>query len=217
MLESKEENHEKLESSHNITNDILADINGSGKLSKQQIYTHRQTLKSLIQDLNNQNLNLKNKLDRLQSSNAKGLEKLKHFYNENNKLKTELKLITERKHNETSTNAKTTYTLNSQIKNLNNKLKFEESQRDELKKRHDVEINAAKIRYDNELQKQSNLMQEKNDELIAEIDRLNESIKKLQSERNSLLARLKSDITDVTSMKSGSFKNESSDDSRVSI
>ena len=199
-----------------MSHEILTSINGTEKLSNEQMHTHRQTLKSVIQDLNNQNLNLKNKLNRLQSSNAKGLEKLKHFYNENNKLKTELKLITERKLNENSTSAKTTYTLNTQIKNLNNKLKFEESQRDELKKRYDVEINAAKIRYENELQKQSSLMQHKNAELMAEINRLNESIKKLQNERNSLLAKLKSDITDVTSLKSTSFKNESSDDSRVS-
>jgi predicted RNase H-like nuclease (RuvC/YqgF family) len=115
---------------------ILSDLNSKDNLSKEQIFIHKQTLKSIVQDLHNQNSNLRHKLEKLQTSNAKGLEKLKHFYDENNKLKTELKLIATRKDQNTSDHAKVQYELNSEIKNLNTKLKFEQAQRDELKRRY---------------------------------------------------------------------------------
>lgn len=106
--------------------------------------------------------------------------------------------MTTRKSNETTQNAKTQYELNTEIKNLNTKLKFEQNQRDELKRRYELELNAAKIRYDNELQKQNRLMKSKNQELENEINRLNESIKRLQEEKNALLQKMKLGMTEKT-------------------
>lgn len=182
-------------SNENKISEILSNLDES-KLSKEQIFMHKQTLKSTVQELQNQNLNLKRKLEKLQSSNTKGLEKLKYFYNENNKLKTELKLMTSRKQTDASAHAKAQYELNTEIKNLNTKLRFEQAQRDELKQQYDVEVSAAKIRYDNELQKQNGIMQEKNQSLMTEISRLNESIKNLQEEKLALLTKMKARITD---------------------
>lgn len=171
---------------------ILSDLNNNrDKLSEEQVFLHKQTLKSIVQDLQNQNMNLKHKLERLQASNAKGLEKLKYYYNENNKLKTELKLMGTRKDKDTSEHVKAHYELNTEIKNLNTKLKFEQAQRDELKRRYDCELGAAKIRYENELSKQNRIMLSKNQTLEQEINRLNESIKKLLEDKINLLAKMK--------------------------
>lgn len=178
---------------------ILSDLNNKDKLSKEQVFLHKQTLKSIVQDLQNQNMNLKHRLERLQASNAKGLEKLKFYYNENNKLKTELKLMSARKEKDNSEHVKVHYELNTEIKNLNTKLKFEQAQRDELKRRYDCELGAAKIRYDNELSKQNRIMLSKNQTLEQEINRLNESIKKLLEEKINLMAKMKTNKPEDTS------------------
>lgn len=66
--------YEKPEKNGEFTDvkEILNDLNETNKLSKEQIIIHKQTLKSTIQDLNNQNQNLKIRLEKLQSSNNKG-------------------------------------------------------------------------------------------------------------------------------------------------
>ncbi len=203
----KEPENQKQTSSKSIPDlpkEVILNNEASSKLSKEQKVIHKQTLQSVIQDLTNQNQNLRIRLQKLQGSNAKGLEKLKYFYNENNKLKTELKLLSTRKSNETSNNSKSHYDLQTEISNLNTKLKFEQEQRDELKRRHEIEINSVKIRYDNELEKQNKLMQLKNDKMAKEIEKLNESIKKLQDEKIALLMKLKSDVLENTELKSTS-------------
>jgi chromosome segregation ATPase len=189
-------------STPNLPNEVLLDNQACSKLSREQAVIHKQTLQSTIQDLRNQNQNLKIRLDKLLGSNTKGLEKLKHYYNENNKLKTELKLLSTRKLNETSESAKSQYELKTEINNLNNKLKFEQAQRDELKRRYETEISSVKIRYDNELEKQNKLMQIKNDNLVKEINKLNESIRKLQEEKSALLMKMKSDVLESAELKS---------------
>ena len=130
-----------------------------------------------------------------------------------------MKLITSRKDQDKSSNSKTQYELNTEIKNLNTKLKFEQAQRDELKRKYEVEISAAKIRYDNELQKQNRLMQTKNTSLMQEITRLNESIKKLQEEKNTLLLKMKNSsefVSPSNKFNASSIKETTETNSKVS-
>lgn len=49
-----------------------------------------------------------------------------------------------------------------------------------------IELNAAKIRYDNELAKQNGLMQLKYDGLSRELHRLNDALNRLEREKKEL-------------------------------
>ena len=69
---------------------------------------------------------------------------------------------------ENEINAKTIFEMNNQIENYRSKLRLEENQNQELKQRHETELNAAKIRYENELEKQNKLMNIKYDNLMSE-------------------------------------------------
>ena len=168
--------------------------NEIGLLNHEQILDRKNTLQSAITALNAQNFSLKIKLERLHTSNQKGLEKLKYFFNENNMLKTELKLLNDKKMSESSEKVKQVFDLNTEIKNLNQKLKHEEEQRNELHRRYGLELNAAKIRYENELNKQNNLMQSKNENLAGEVNRLNDMISRLQSEKIELMTKIQTEI-----------------------
>ena len=89
---------------------------------------------------------------------------------------------------------------------------MEEQTKEDLKSSCEKEINAAKIRFDNELGKQNGLMQSKNDELVNEIKKLNDVIRIFQEEKNDLLKRIymekgnDKDISKVENQKENSHK-----------
>ena len=146
---------------------------------------YKSKLNSIVTKLNEENLSLKMKLERLQDSNKTELEILKKYQNENKRIKSEVNSLKEKHLNEIKQRE-------VEIENLKIKLKHEQQERDELKKRHSQEINAANIRYENELSIQNNLMKKKYDDLIKEINQLHESIRRLQKEKHILIERLKS-------------------------
>ena len=72
---------------------------------------------------------------------------------------------------------------------------MEEERVDEFRVGHINEIEAAKIRYENELSAQNNFMQSKYDDLVREIENLNQIIKQIQAEKNELVTQIKKEKT----------------------
>ena len=140
---------------------------------------NKSKINTLISKLNEENLGLKMQLERVKSSVKQEMEHLSKFQSENKKIKNEFHSMKEFYMNELKSKE-------VEIENLRVKLKHEETQRDELKKKHANELNAAQIRYENELTIQNDLMQKKSNSLVKEINQLNDFVRKLQQEKHSL-------------------------------
>lgn len=137
--------------------------------------------------LNNENMNLRVELDRMKHE----FHRLDECEYENEKLKQELDQIREQNRQELcKLNSKLEYELKTQAENFRIRAKHEEAQREELKKKYQNELNAAKIRYENELSKQNGLMQAKYDNLTREICGLNQIVNKLKGEKKDLICQI---------------------------
>lgn len=77
--------------------------------------------------------------------------------------------------------------IKSELDNLKLKFDFEMNEKDQLRKRYEAELNATKIRCENEIQRQNQIMQDKYDGFVSEINKLNKELRDLKDERNSLL------------------------------
>ena len=77
--------------------------------------------------------------------------------------------------------------IKSELENLKLKFEFEMNEKDQLRKRYEAELNAAKIRCENEIQRQNQIMQEKYEGFVVEINKLNKDLRELKNERNSLM------------------------------
>lgn len=159
-------------------------------MDDDQVYKQKHMLKSTITKLNDENFNLKMHLERLKNSNKTEIERLNKVQSENEKLRNDIDLLRELHSNEIKINSKNNYEMKKEIENYKVQLKFEENQREELKNKYTNELNAAKIRYENELNKQNQIMQTKYDDLNKEITRLNKIIKSLQLEKSELIHRI---------------------------
>jgi hypothetical protein len=102
---------------------------------------------------------------------------------------------------ESKDNKNTINDLKSQVKTLKDKLKQEEEHNEQMKVRLETELNAAKVRFENELNKQNNLMQSKYDNFVREINKLHDNIRELKAQKDELFYRRKStQHTEVTSI-----------------
>lgn len=154
----------------------------------ESIVKQYQALKATMSKLNDENYKLQCQLDRIKEVNR----------NELNKLKNELDQMRENHSNELKIKSKACKELQTELSNLKIRIKHEESQKEELKIKCLNEINSAKIRFENELGKQNSLMQSKYDELIKEINKLNQTIKKLTAEKNELLLKIQKEKRDFS-------------------
>lgn len=143
-----------------------------------------------IKKLSDDNLSLKLQLENLKQQNQQEMEKINTYKQENERLKCEL----ERLLRESETNAKARFELNNQIEVYRNKLRTEEIEKEEIKARYITELNAAKIRYENELEKQNKLMNLKYDNLTSETNQLNLLVNSLQQEKNDLVALIEREV-----------------------
>ncbi len=85
--------------------------------------------------------------------------------------------------------------IKSELDNLKLKFEFEWNEKEQLRKRYEAELNAAKIRCENEIQKQNQIMQEKYEGFVAEINKLNKDLRELKSERNCLMNLIEKEKT----------------------
>ena len=152
---------------------------------------HKNSLKSTITQLNNNNFNLKIQLERLKEANKKELENMNRIENlDREKLQNDMNQLRAMHAHELKIQAKTQSELKKELENLKVRLEFEQNQKEELKKRFTTEFNAVKVRFDNELNKQNMLMQNKYEELVNEIRRLNDVIKQLKQEKDELKTQI---------------------------
>ena len=166
-------------------NEIMEEQNNA-----ENVVKHKDTLKSTITKLNDDNFNLKIQLERLKFANKNELETLKKFETERDKLINDIHLMREMHSNELKLKAKTHYEMQLEIENYKTRIKYEETKKEELKKRYLTELNSTKIRYENELDRQNKLMRKKYDELVNEIKRLVDIIRKLQLEKKELMNKI---------------------------
>lgn len=127
-----------------------------------------------------ENTNLKLEVDILKRE----VDKLSDNERENDRLRAELSAIRLQHAND--------------YDRLSDKLEFELKareeayrERDELMRTHQIELNAVKIRFENELGKQNAFMQRKYDSLNREIHRLNELIARLERDKKELVEQVK--------------------------
>jgi hypothetical protein len=152
---------------------------------------HRNSLKSTITQLNNNNFNLKIQLERLKESNRKELENLNQFENQDRqKIMNEMNQMKALHSRELKNHAKTQSEMKKELENLKVRIEMEQNQKEELKNRYMIEFNAVKVRFENEINKQNKLMQNKYDDLIKEIKRLNDVIKQLKLEKDELKVQI---------------------------
>ena len=148
--------------------------------SQEKSKNHKESLQSAITMLNNENLNLKIKLERIQ----------KLHENETENLRKELESLGSSFVIEKKLKSKIEQEKNKEIEQLKTRLRQEEEKKDEARLSCSMEINAAKIRFENEMITQNSLMQNKNDELVDEIKRLNDIIRSLHDEKTEMLKKL---------------------------
>ncbi|CAF0920998.1 unnamed protein product [Brachionus calyciflorus] len=140
-----------------------------------------ESLKLSILRLNEENLKLNAELNRMRDFNSMEIARIRNeFNNLRNSHTTEIRV-----------KSKTNRSLQSEINGLRLKLKDEECRNEELKLKYLNELNSARLRFENELSTQNNLMQTKYQDLVKEIENLNSIIKQLQSENLDLVAQLK--------------------------
>jgi len=152
---------------------------------------HRNSLKSTITQLNNNNFNLKIQLERLKETNRKELENLNRFENnDREKILNEMNHMKKEHSRELKNHAKTHSEMKKELENLKIRIEMEQNQKEELKNRYMVEFNAVKVRFENEINKQNKLMQNKYDDLVKEIKRLNDVIKQLKQEKDELKSQI---------------------------
>ena len=84
--------------------------------------------------------------------------------------------------------------MHTEIENLRQIVKHKEEEKDEVKRRLVVELDAAKIRCNNEIETQNRLMQNKYEHLLDEITRLNSLVERMQKEKSDLLRRIEQEV-----------------------
>jgi len=143
-----------------------------------------------IKKLNDDNLSLKMHLDNLKQQNQKELDRINEYKLENEKLKQEL----DRLFKESEVDVQSRNELNQQIERFKIKLRQEQDEKEEMRNRYEIELNAAKIRYENELEKQNKLMNIKYDALFNETSQLNSLVNSLQKEKSDLLGLIQREV-----------------------
>lgn len=174
----------------NNLNFTSTQLNIDSFINQEQMSEYTKSLKTAITQLNDENFSFKMMLERLRASQQAEAEKLARCQNENERLKNEIKVLKESKAEEENNRAKIEYELKTEIENYKQRIKHLEDEKDDLKNRYLTEINAAKIRFENELEKQNKLMQKKYDDLVGELNKLNDILKKLQKEKYELTTKL---------------------------
>lgn len=139
--------------------------------------------KSAISMLNEENLSLKIKIERMQKTHASEMDKIR----------AEFDAIQKSHASELRSKSRQEQEKNKEIELLKKKIVFEEEKRDEIKMDYANQLKSAQVRFENELGKQNSLMQSKNEELINEIKKLNESVHTLQSEKTQLIRKYYAD------------------------
>jgi len=158
----------------------------------------KERLEKELKRANEENFALSLSYDRLKTQTKLEIDKLK---NENENLKSYMNQLKEKHALEIKDNKNTINDLKSQVKALKDKLKQEEEQNEQMKVRLETELNSAKVRYENELNKQSNLMQSKYDNFVREINKLHDNIRELKAQKDELVYRRRStQHTEVTSI-----------------
>ena len=166
--------------------DILNSVREIRKIDQENVKKQRETLKTMISKLNEENTDLRIQLEHLKNTNSTDQQKLMDYTNENLQLKRELqnfRKLQVQGANKTVNEVQ----IKSELENLKLKLEFEMNEKEQLRKKYDAELNAAKIRCDNEIQRQNQIMQEKYEGFVVEINKLNKELRELKEERNSLL------------------------------
>ncbi len=129
-------------------------------------------------------------LDNLKQQNQKELDRINEYKLENEKLKQEL----DRLFKESEVDVQSRNELNQQIERFKIKLRQEQDEKEEMRNRYEIELNAAKIRYENELEKQNKLMNIKYDALFNETSQLNSLVNSLQKEKSDLLGLIQREV-----------------------
>jgi hypothetical protein len=151
-------------------------LDGNDEAVKQ----HKDSLQAMISMLNQENLNLKIKLERIQTAHDNEMECLN---TENECLRSVLA-------NELTAKARMDQEKSKEIEILKKRLSSEEDRQNDLRENCMKEITAAQIRFENELTRQNCLMQGKNEELAGEVKRLNAVVHTLQDEKTEMLRKL---------------------------
>ena len=171
-------------------------VKNSFQIEKQNIFedqhnNNNDALSNQIKKLNDDNLSLKMHLDNLKQENLKELDRINEYKLENEKLKQELNRLFK----ESEVDVQSRNELQQQIERFKIKLKQEQDEKEEIKNLHEIELNAAKIRYENELENQNRLMNAKYDALLNETSQLNSLVSSLKREKNDLLSLIQREVT----------------------
>jgi hypothetical protein len=154
-------------------NDLLDGNEDAMKIQKE-------SLQNMITLLNQENLNLKIKLERIQTAHDNEIEYLNA---ENECLRSALA-------NELTNKGRIEQEKTKEIEQLKRRLSSEEDRQSELRTNCMKEITAAQIRFENEIARQNCLMQSKSEELACEVKRLNLVVHTLQEEKTVMLRKL---------------------------
>lgn len=166
--------------------EILNSVKELRKIDQENAKKQKETLKAMITRLNEENTHLRIQLEHLKDSSSNEAQKLNEYANENAQLKRELQSMKKLQLNEAN-KAVNEVQIKNDLENLKLKLEFELNEKEQIKKKFDAELHATKIRFDNEILRQNQIMQEKYDNFVHEINKLNREIKELKDEKHSLL------------------------------
>ncbi len=196
LLPDNEKEHVKLSTEIEEVNYLeRQDLNDNSEESK----LCKESLNTAVSMLNEENLNLKVILQRIEQAHKSESENLRAEIDSLKKLHT----------NQLQTSLKQEQEKNREIDQLKNKLKHEEQKYDDLKSNFNKEINAIKIRFENELSKQNCIMQQKNDELLGEIKYLNDTLKKCKNENSDLVKELVNQERKLSIISTASYEDRS--------
>jgi hypothetical protein len=140
----------------------------------------RESLHSMVGILNHENMELKVRLERVQSAHDSQLE-LKQG---------EIDCLRSALSNELSDKGRIDQEKSREIEQLRRRLLQDEEKRNEWRVSCAGEVSAAQIRFENELARQNCIMQGRNDELSCEIKRLHEIVRVLEDEKTDALRKM---------------------------
>ena len=177
LLPDKEKELLKLSSEIEEINYLDRQSDSLGHSSNEANKRNRESLNAAVSMLNEENLNLKIILQRAESAHR----------SEINSLKCEIECLKNVHSNDVESKLKYEREKLLEIELLKQKLRQEEEKYSELKTNFNKEINAVKIRFENELSKQNSIMQQKNNELLDEIKTLNAELRSSRLEKTDTL------------------------------
>jgi chromosome segregation ATPase len=166
--------------------DILNSVREIRKKDQENLKKQRETLKNMISRLNEENTDLRIQLEQIKGTSTSEQQKLNEYSSENTQLKRELINLKKLQIQEASKSVNEVQ-IKNELENIRLKLDFEINEKEQLKKKYDAELHATKIRCDNEILRQNQIMQEKYDGFVVEINKLSREIRELKDERNSLI------------------------------